>query len=231
MNLLRKNNGLFPVFFLLLFTGCASYYPQVVDIPLIKEKGDTRINAGFFIVPSPYDDDINVGGHGTFSRGITDFLSVQTYASFDGLFRFHLQGALGVFKGFENNAVIELYAGYGYGTGSLFGIIAMDNYQITFAQFNIGKINQNNSKIDYGLGLKGGYVYNDYKYYNENYTYLNIESKYGWMAEPSVFIRVGGNRVKYNLTVNYLWLEHIAEGYYFPVSIGMGVNIRLGNKK
>ena len=34
---------------ILLLSGCAAYYPQAVDIPLIRKKGDLRIDAGFFL--------------------------------------------------------------------------------------------------------------------------------------------------------------------------------------
>jgi hypothetical protein len=57
-----------------------------------------------------------IGTHGKVSYGITDILSGQTYFSLDVLGRGHIQGALGLFRGFENKNVIELYGGYGYDT-------------------------------------------------------------------------------------------------------------------
>jgi hypothetical protein len=48
------------------------------------------------------------------------------------------------------------------------------------------------------------------------------------MVEPSVFFRLGGHRAKYNMKINYLWTKTIVDDYYFPISIGMGVNLNLG---
>jgi len=220
---------LFSAIVIFLLSGCASYYPQVVDIPLIKEKGDIRLNAGAFMAPN-FEDAANLGGHVTYSHGVTNVLAVQGYGSLDFMLRIHLQGALGLYKGFENNSVIEMYGGYGFGTGGMWNV-QMDFYQLAFAQFNLGKYNQGKANIDYGLGLKGGYMYNDYSNYNNILNLPNIEKKYSWLIEPSVFFRIGGSRIKYNMTVNYFWASTIPEIYYFPISVGMGVNFKFGNKK
>jgi hypothetical protein len=107
---------------LLVLNGCVTYFPQSVDIPLIKEKGDYRLNAGAFIIPNvnPSEEVKNdlltdMGLHATFSAGLTDILAVQAYLSFDALLRMYLHGALGLYKGFDNNNVIEMYGGLGYG--------------------------------------------------------------------------------------------------------------------
>jgi hypothetical protein len=41
------------MFATLLVTGCA-YYPHLTDVPLIREKGDTRLEAGCTIVASSF---------------------------------------------------------------------------------------------------------------------------------------------------------------------------------
>ena len=216
---------------LMLLTNCASYYPQGVDIPLIKEKGDIRIDAGYFLAPN-FQGSTNFGGNATISAGLTNMLAVQGYASTDMLFRSHLQGALGLFKGFENKTVMEMYAGYGYGAG-----LESDNssnkirnsYHLAFTQFNIGKTDLGGSHIDYGLGLKGGYLHNN------NLVEISDNSPFqkrnGYIVEPSVFFRFGGKKVKFSTRVNYLWTEAIRSDYYFPLSVSLGVNFHLGRTK
>ena len=225
---------------LLFLNGCVAYYPQVVDIPMIKHKGDIRINAGGFFIPnlnattdeSGFHAVSDVGFHETFSAGITDLLAVQSYLSVDGLFRIHVQGALGVYKGFENNTVVESYSGFGYGNGfgsALFRESLKDNYYLAFTQFNIGKTNIGAKHIDYGLGLKSGYLFTSLV---ETAPLDNADNiiykKDGWIIEPSLFFRFGGKRVKFCTTVNYLWTESIIDKYYFPLNVSMGVNIRIG---
>ena len=212
----------------LLLTGCAAYYPQLVDIPLIEEKGDIRLNTGCFIAMD-FEDILNAGVNGTFSAGVTDMLAVQGYASLDALLRWHFQGALGIFNAYENNTVIEMYAGYGLGTGGWWNML-FDFYDLCFMQFNIGQTNAVNGNIDFGMGLKGGYVFYDYTQYNMNYEYKMTKNN-SWIIEPSMFVRFGGKHVKMNIMVNYLWADNIPKPYYFPVSVGMGVNFKFGNSK
>jgi len=211
----------------MLLTSCAAYYPQVVDIPLIKEKGDIRIDAGCFLAPN-FQGSANFGGHATISAGLTNMLAVQGYASTDVLFRNHIQGALGLFKGFGSKTVMEMYAGYGYGAG----LESDDNsnkkrnsYHLAFTQFNIGKTDLGRAHIDYGLGLKGGYLHNNLVEISDNSPF---QKKNGYIVEPSVFFRFGGKKVKFSARINYLWTEVIKNNYYFPLSVSMGVNFHLG---
>ncbi len=148
---------------IMLLSSCAAYYPQTVDIPLIKEKGDVRLDAGCFF-PLDFHGLANFGGHTTISVGLTNMVAVQGYASGDVLGRSHIQGALGLFKGFANKTVIEMYGGYGYGAGLESGDRdnkQNNNYHLAFTQFNIGRTDLGSLHIDYGLGLKGGYLHNN----------------------------------------------------------------------
>jgi len=215
---------------IILLSGCAVYMPQPVDIPLIKEKGDIRVNAGVFVTPV-VDSAGMAGAHVTFSAGLTNVLAIQVFTSIDLLMRAHLQGALGLYKSFENNAVIEIYGGYGYGSSGWFSReLKSDSYHLLFAQFNIGKTGIGKLNFDFGFGLKSGCIFNDYANYNKYYS-PKIEGKYGWMIEPSAFFRFGGKRVKYNMAVNYMWTKHVPSRYYFPFNISMGVNLNLGKGK
>lgn len=210
--------------------GCVAYYPQVVDIPLIKEKGDLRINVGGFFAPGSHETG-DAGAHGTISAGLTNMLAIQAYGSFDIMARIHLQGAVGVFKGFENKTVIEWYGGYGYGNGFWTALAGPKNdYHLAFTQFNIGKSGLGAAHIDYGLGVKGGYLNGNYVDYSMPAESRTVDRKNGWMIEPSVFFRFGSRKVKFCTMVSYMWTQSTVAGYYFPVNIGMGVNFTLGNR-
>lgn len=239
-----KFNYYFFTTFIILLNSCVAYFPQVVDIPLIKEKGDVRINAGYFVVPS-YSESENTwtdeneqtkelrlrtaGIHGTISAGLTDALAFQGYLNISFMSRVHLQVALGTFHAFDNKTVMELYGGWGYGNGYINKLdVRNDYYNLPFAQFNIGKSGMGKSNFDYGLGLKSGYLFCEYN--NEKYA-TSGHNKNAWIIEPSVFFRFGGKKVKYNMMVNYLWTKAIVDDYYFPISVSMGVNFTSGNRK
>jgi len=233
-----KTKSLVFIATLVLLTSCATYAPQVVDIPLIKEKGDIRIDAGCFFLAPDREGYVGYGGHTTISAGLTNMLAVQGYASGDVMGKNHIQGALGLFRGLENKTVIELYSGYGYGAGLNFDRINenenkyknknknKNSYHLTFAQFNIGKTDLRIAHIDFGFGMKGGYLNNNLVEIGDKNT--PIQKKNGWIVEPSVFFRFGGKKVKFSTRVNYLWTDVIEKKYYFPLSVGLGVNIYLG---
>ncbi|MDR2148192.1 MAG: hypothetical protein LBE91_17235 [Tannerella sp.] len=217
----------------ILLTGCAAYYPQTVDVPLIQGKGDMRIDAGIFLLPKidnteDEDDESGLvmlsGVHGTFTAGLTDHFAVQTYLSTD-MFRVYIQGALGLYNRFENNAVIEMYSGFGYGSGAWVsedsGDTTPNHYSLVFTQLNWGRSNLGKRHIDYGLGLKGGYIFAN-----------SSASTDGWLVEPTVFFRFGSNKVKFNTKINYMWTNTLVENknLYFPVSVSFGVNFHAGKR-
>jgi len=232
---------------ILLLSGCVTYYPQVVDVPLINKKGDLRINGGYFLIPninlqndntsSDENDNgdkstnwlANAGMHGTISYGLSDILSLQGYASFDAIFRTYLQTALGVYNAFENKTVMEIYGGCGYGLNilnytypfSMDNDILRDNFFLPFFQFNIGKTDIGKKHIDYGIGLKSGYLLCQF---DNHYNKIVVNSRNGWVIEPSIMFRFGSEKLKFNTMINYMWSKIIDEQFYLPLNVGMGIN-------
>ena len=203
----------------ILLNGCSSYYPQVVDIPLIKEKGDLRVDAGTSYIPSI---------HGTISYGLTNVVAIQAYGNLDVFGRFHLQGAAGLFKGFENKTVMEAYSGYGYGNSFASSLLeSHEDYHLAFVQFNLGKTDQGKAHIDYGLGIKTGYLYSKVIDGSDLKTIVQDD---GLVLEPSVFFRIGGERIKFAAKANYLWTnntaidEYSTHFYHFILSMGINFN-------
>jgi hypothetical protein len=210
---------------LFLINGCAVYVPQPVDIPLIKKKGDVRIDAGYNYSYGREDTVASFGFHDTFTWGMTDFLAFQAYIYLDRLARAHLQGALGLFKNYQKNYVIELYGGYGYSQTSteVFVKKYYYDYNLIFSQFNIGIADFGETPTDVGLGLKSGYLYHNFQKYDveiDETPYI----KNGWIVEPSFVLRWGSRKVKFSTKINYLWTDTIRKSYYNPFSISAGVN-------
>ena len=88
-----------------LTTSC-TYYPHLTGIPLIKEKGDTRIEGGVTIL----DPSI----HASVSYGATEELALQAVFSANSV-EYYGQGAIGFYKNIQDRNVMELYVGFGYG--------------------------------------------------------------------------------------------------------------------
>ncbi|HET8859814.1 hypothetical protein [Marivirga sp.] len=212
-----------------LMLSCVAYQPQMADIPLIHEKKDLRIDAGLSLVKG------NIGG--TFSYGVSDKIAVQVHGNtmFDGTKHNYLQAAGGYYKHYNNNAVLELYGGLGYGNiyarqpstgGHMDG-----NQQLYFTQLNFGKISIDNGKIDLGIGLKTGLLFSEIQDNNYFYTPAEGDLKYNYsilLGEPTAFIRFGGERIKFNLKAGAVAMHELSNSnQYFPFSwwnIGFGVN-------
>ncbi|MDR0436702.1 MAG: hypothetical protein LBH22_00210 [Bacteroidales bacterium] len=226
----RIKNQIIIVFSLLMLCGCTAYYPQLVHIPLIEGQGDLKIDWTNFLALGGLDEEDGarhglVGGTLTATYGATDWLAVQGYMGFDILGRAHLQGALGIFNKFDNKTVIELYGGYGIGRSGWkddkSGNYVDGSYQLTFAQFNIGQNGIGSPNLDYGFGLKSGYIFGTHKAEKQND---------GWVVEPSAFLRFGGEKIKISIQVNYLWTKTVSENYYYPLGIGFGLHLNLNTK-
>ena len=201
--------------------GCVAYYPQAVDIPLIKEKGDLRIDGGFATPSFPFYV------HGTVSYGLTNVMATQVYGSLDFYGRYCIQGAVGFFKKFESENIIEFYGGYRHGNTFKFDVNF--NNHLAFAQFNIGKTNQGKLNMDYGLGLRSGYLrvnFEEYLFGGNN----TPHSANGLVIEPSVFFRFGNEEKKIGFKINYLYTKIVEEHYRWPFSISLSTNFSISTR-
>lgn len=218
------------VILIFFITGCA-YYPHLTNIPLIEEKGELKLEGGISVLP-PFI-------HTSVSYGLTKNIAIQIAGDIGSDSHYYLQGMVGLFKNFPKNSIIELYCGFGYGYsrtlrnanhGSLFG-----NYQSYFLQFDYGKFNK---KIEYGLGLKSGYLYskmtdnNFYNTFNENIFTLKINNI---IVEPTLFLRFGWEKLKIQTAIGACWLFQFTNTNkklpYFPASFGLGITYNFNTKR
>lgn len=218
----------FPFLLFLSISSCCVYHPQTVDIPLIKKKNDLRIDAGISLVPTI---------HSTISYGLTNKIAIQAFGSTGGDDRQYLQVASGLYKAFENQNVMELYGGFGYGygdaykdsrPGNLYG-----NYQIYFLQYNFGHYSIKSGHLEFGFGIKSGYFHsnltdrNYYSWGSETGPYPNYKEN-SILVEPQAFFKVGGERIKFSFKAGGCHLFKITNpNNYIPttsINIGLGLS-------
>lgn len=218
--------------FLLLITasGCGVYQPIPVDVPLISEKNDLRIDAGASVFPSVFT---------TVSYGLTDKIAVQGFGSVGLNGRYYVQAATGFYRKKEENKVLEAYAGYGFGygdvykyrqPGDLFG-----SYQLFFGQINVGKIAVGSSSyFEGGFGFKAGYMLSEFtdKYYYDKILETDVYNTYhdrSVLLEPVGFLRVGGN-LKFSAKIGgaliYKFTHKDLKLPYNYFNVGLGINYR-----
>ncbi len=238
----------------LLLNGCAVYYPQTTDIPLIKEKKELRVDGGISLFPA-----IN----GTVSYGLTDKIAVQVSGNLmmgaayysKPLFQYLLTGAVGLYKfNPTNNWTKELYLGFGngystdydydhYHSGTLLG-----NYQIYYVQGNIGRRSIKHKHLEYAFGLKLGLI-NTHLSVEDVYVFIGQRpmQKYnelGAFIEPVISIKLGGERLMFNIKPSFCYMKKIIstndhysdqvraysdyhyEYPFFPFGLGLSLNYR-----
>ena len=209
-------------------SGCVTYYPQTVDIPLISKMHDLRLDGNVTGM---------ISANGTVSYGLTNHLALQIYGN--GFHGHYYQGAAGYFANLGKISVMEIYGGYGYGygdapndanPGNLYG-----HYHIYFTQFNLGQVDNYTKNRERGIGLKFGYLLSDfvddnfYGRYPENVPLVAYKDR-NLLIEPNGFIRFGGKKLKVNLKGGYCWIfKYTNKDKYFPyshINIGLGLNYR-----
>jgi hypothetical protein len=215
----------------IMMSSCIVYHTQTTDIPLISEKNDLRVDAGISIIPS---------AHATISYGLTDKIAIQGFGSIGSDDRYYFQGAIGIYKKYDNQKVMELYSGFGYGYGSAYidanpGDLYGD-YQLYFGQLNYGRIASETSNVEIGFGIKTGYLHsnltdrNYYDWISENGPYKTYHDK-SLLFEPVGFIKIGGDKLKFSIKLGGTMIfkftntdHRLPYGY---VNLGFGINYRL----
>jgi len=212
-------------------TSCGVYSPQTIDIPLINKKKDLRIDAGISIKEFAY---------ATVSYGLTDKIALQTFYNKSANDRYFVQGAVGYFKDLGNRNVIELYSGFGYGYTNYYvdpiPASLKGYYQLYFTQFNLGKIGCQFANADLGFGIKAGYLHSnltDFNYftrYSGNNGPYETLSDNSFLLEPNVFLRIGGEKLKFSLKLGSCWhYQFTHKDKHLPINeinLGLGLNYR-----
>ncbi len=222
-----------------LCTSCI-IYPHSVDVPLIKEKNDLRLDAGISSA---------VNATATVSYGLTEKIAVQGFGSYGSDDIYYMQGAVGYYKNAGNNNILEWYYGFGYGYGDAYNDANpgdLDgNYYLGFTQFNFGRVNTRFANTDYGIGLKTGYLQTDLtdrNYYDIYYTGDNLQGHLfpelkdnGLLFQPVVFVRIGGEKLKFNLKVSSVWIYKFTnQDKRLPIAhfnVGLGLNYNINTKQ
>jgi hypothetical protein len=150
-----------PLLLTSLFGSCVIYHPHNVDIPLLREKGEVDVDANFALsAPLLGAPAFN----GTVSFAPLNHVGIQAAVCMSNANSFYMQAAGGGFLPMGDNAVLEGYAGYGFGTSVHKSEISGENsynkvhghYNLVFGQVNTGWVNLLGGIFDIGFGFKGG---------------------------------------------------------------------------
>lgn len=135
------------------------------------------------------------------------------------------------------HGVLELYGGFGWGYGRQYydpdpAEEAKGQYQLYFAQADYGWNNLANNHIDLGFSLKTGMLHSNLHRIGSSTYYTELAPSNHLLLEPSVQFRVGGQHLKFSITLAYSFIprhgwDSPAYFPYDPLNLLLGLNIKL----
>jgi hypothetical protein len=209
-------------------SACSVYHPQAVDIPLMTQQGETKIEASGSLSGWIFPDatSLNV----TATHAFTDCLAGQAHLNY-GSGMGAAQLAFGAFKPFGDHAVLEGYMGLnsGYmnvdnrstdedGTERSKTYSYDGHFNVPFSQINFGWHDLTRIHIDIGFGFKAGAYMPNINYYEYDKDEVKIDEKTyhyttpNMLLEPQFALRLGSKKVKWSLKAGFCYLNDIAEG-------------------
>ncbi len=235
MLLIMKNNILLVVFIIaviLSFSSCApAYVPNVVNAPLLSNKGELHLAAyagtsgsDFQVAVAPTKN-IGVMINGSFKNKVSDTSNNYNKHNF-------VECALGYYTTFDNSGHFEIFGGYGYGIADIKNTVDVlgqsstvqtnATYQKIFLQPNIGASFE---MMDFAFSPR--LVVVDIKP-----DYLQYTTKTKAFFEPTATMRLGfkylylSSQLGFSIPLTKIdsgdWLE------YQPLIFSLGIYVKLG---
>lgn len=215
----------------LMAASCSIYHPQAVDMPLINHRGDVRLEADASMSAWITPDAMNLNL--TASTGITDWLAGQVHINYGGD-NAYMQVAPGAYLNLSENAVLEGYAGFGYGgvwrdsegsssrkdgeSSSSRSHSYSGYYRLPFVQANIGWHDLGAAHFGFAFGMKAGAYMPNFEYHEFNSNGEPIASRYehytmgNLLLEPQVQLTLGGEHVRWVARLGFAWLSDVDAG-------------------
>ena len=229
MGILNTNNLpmkriLFIAAMALSLASCSIYHPQTVDIPLLHEPNETRVDAALGVSTFLFFPDAITFG-GTVSHAFNGWAAGQLHAN-AGTGTYYVQAAPGAYLPLGSKGVLEGYVGAGYGGTREHTISNNDStgssssygghYALPFAQMNIGW--RDLGPVELAFGIKTGALLPDYTYTkyspDSSGTLVASHERYrdgNLLFEPQFQFRIGSERVKYTLRLSWSWLSDLGQ--------------------
>jgi len=216
-----------------LFLSCSTfvYYPNGLNAPLLKEKGDTQIALAFtnggLDIRSAYSPLDHLGVQ--FNSNLTnlDDTEVNTDRRSGN---YYFEGAAGYYNALNTHTIFEAYLGSGFGRtfthSATEGTYRNTDYYKLYAQLDMGL---KWKYISVGLAMREVLV-GIYK--NDENNNPQNEEIFEMFYEPAIFISGGEEKLKANLQIGFSksHFSTILSYPFFIMSLGLESRFSLGGK-
>lgn len=229
--------------FLCLLTGCVGsyYYPQCVNIPLIEERGDVRLEGSLLAFPTNGKTNVVCMGHISAAGGLTDNIAAQFF------FRNHIrwtdnQVSLGWYKT-VGSGVLEIYCGYGNANGvrSYWSDADPDIYYSKigyvsqyFTQINYGWNHLANSHISIAGAVKTGVLDSQIMSLHTGDEYVagteypgTTSYNRSFFLEPYLSFCFGWEHLKFNIKAGYDLIRKNINTPRLMLDVGINYNFNI----
>jgi hypothetical protein len=179
---------------------CKVYTPQPAPVPLMSSKNELQLSGG---LTAP------AGITGSVAYSPVNHIAIEGHGFLGPQHSEYVQGMAGYYWENTQSLNFEIYAGIASGIGNAMKAAGSKSlkgeYDIYYTQFNFGQNRLGTSKIDYGFGIKAGFVtvkIIDNGYYDNNALDVNQYRNKYYLVEPIAFLRLGKNKLRTGVQIN-----------------------------
>lgn len=222
----------------LIPASCIMYHPHNIDLPLLQEQGDLRVEASAATtLPTLAGTSANLSA----AYGLLPHVGVTAYSSLTERNNLYGQLGVGTFWPLGTYTVLEAYVGYGGGyshhqnkrNNGMYRVVE-GPYSLMFSQVDFGWAGLADETIDVGVGIKSGLLNSHWS--NTLYDTTDVATaepemleRPFFMLEPQAMFRVGSPLVKFSLNLAYAFIfDWPSDNDFFNyerLSISAGINL------
>lgn len=241
------------VAFLSLIQSCnVMYSPSMQNTPLLQEKKEVVANIGLNDIQGAYavTDHIGVMMNGYYNNGASN--DYNNYDYYDSWYRqerkqAHVEAGVGFFDKFNDNAIMEIYGGLGYGNASMnnFGRdsineipILKNSYNADYARFFIQPaIGYSMDNFDFSFSMRilfhkymdaNSQGYSRVELYDDKL--LDMDKPVYAFLEPALTLRYGFKYVKFQAQAMLSYKYNVERLNYMPVVFSAGIHVDLAKR-
>jgi len=228
------------------------YSPSMQNTPLLQEKKEVVANIGINDIQGAYavTDHVGVMLNGYYNNGASN--DYNSYDYYDSWYRqerkqAHVEAGVGCFNKLNDNIIMEIYGGLGYGSASMNNYgrdslneipILKSSYSADFTRFFIQPaIGYSVDNFDFSFSMRilfqkymnaNSYGYTRIELYDDKL--LDMDKPVYAFLEPALTMRYGYKYVKFQAQAMLSYKYNVDQLNYMPVVFSVGIHVDLAKR-
>ena len=228
------------------------YSPSMQNTPLLQEKKEVVANIGINDIQGAYavTDHVGVMLNGYYNNGASNDYSSYDY--YDSWYRqerkqAHVEAGVGCFNKLNDNIIVEIYGGLGYGSASMNNYsrdslneipILKSSYSADFTRFFIQPaIGYSVDNFDFSFSMRilfqkymnaSSFGYTRIELYDDKL--LDMDKPVYAFLEPALTMRYGFKYVKFQAQAMLSYKYNVDRLNYMPIVFSVGIHVDLAKR-